>query len=810
MEPVAASKTVLADKAGRLSASRQPVAEPSSENHLQLLQRSMGNRALGMLLQTKLKVGPAGDEYEREADDVAERVMRMPVDEIMPGDRNELRRTPRESEEDEEVQGHAQVEPAFKQSEQEHPQETLARKGLTGASPQAGVSAPPIVHEVLRSPGQPLGDASRAFFEPRFGRDFGAVRVHTDARAAESAAAVNAHAYTVESNLVFGNAQYSPHSVHGRRLLAHELTHVVQQSASLEIGRADSDWHSPRPNPLRRSEPRVSRDDIIAVDLIVTRDEYTPPGTKVTFRVGDNAASRVLMDIEERGTTVVFRTFNFETGVATEMSAQTWDFYRGAAIIGGGNAGVARLGRSLKPEEWRALWPNPLPELLRRYESGKLALDDQAVLTGYHGMIRVEASLSLERNEHSLDELLGAQDRTQRIQEFTTGLREASLVRDALIQRKDELSRRLVAQHSFTFGLPHAGTGPDPVQQLRITQERGEVEQTLAFWMSCFPLLSRFGTDQINNGQVLAKLQEIKSNIVATRQRLDQGRLDPMTLDTVREHIAGKIGLRATAVVQAEDRSRSRWGIVKAVALTAGSIALLFLPFGVFLDAAIGVAMAAEAVADAQVLGQAANTGMHVDDGLVSQSQAQAAQFAATLAVVFAVVGAASAGFKVLRVGLALRRVDQLLPELAQAERGLMARAIIQGKLILAPGRVLSAGETKVAGILIREGRTVQTLGESVVQGVRTADFVVDGVRTELKTISNITSKDLSGALNRRILEGAGQASHIIADVQEQAGMTFEEAERAMRRTYGADKAKRIQQIRIIGRGFDKTWPRLP
>ncbi len=76
MEPVAVGKTVVADKAGRASASRQPVAEPSSENHLQLLQRSMGNRALGMLLQTKLKVGPAGDEYEREADNVAEQVMR--------------------------------------------------------------------------------------------------------------------------------------------------------------------------------------------------------------------------------------------------------------------------------------------------------------------------------------------------------------------------------------------------------------------------------------------------------------------------------------------------------------------------------------------------------------------------------------------------------------------------------------------------------------------------------------------------------------------------------------------------------------
>ena len=90
---------------------------------------------------------------------------------------------------------------------------------------------PPIVHEVLRSPGQPLDDATRAFFEPRFGYDFSSVRVHTDGRAAESVAAVNALAYTIGRNVVFG-AGYASGSSDGRRLMAHELTHVVQQAAA--------------------------------------------------------------------------------------------------------------------------------------------------------------------------------------------------------------------------------------------------------------------------------------------------------------------------------------------------------------------------------------------------------------------------------------------------------------------------------------------------------------------------------------------------------------------------------------------------
>lgn len=91
--------------------------------------------------------------------------------------------------------------------------------------------APPIVHEVLRSPGQPLDVETRAFMEPRFGHDFGAVRVHTDTKATESAQAVNALAYTVGRDIVFGSQQYSTTTVPGLNLLAHELTHVMQQAA---------------------------------------------------------------------------------------------------------------------------------------------------------------------------------------------------------------------------------------------------------------------------------------------------------------------------------------------------------------------------------------------------------------------------------------------------------------------------------------------------------------------------------------------------------------------------------------------------
>src|SRR5207302_6062309 len=102
---------------------------------------------------------------------------------------------------------------------------TLQRSAGNQVTAPAPTTAPPIVHDVLSSPGQPLDAGTRAFMEPRFGHDFGQVRVHTDARAAESARAVNALAYTVGQDVVFGAAQYAPETAAGRRLLAHELTH---------------------------------------------------------------------------------------------------------------------------------------------------------------------------------------------------------------------------------------------------------------------------------------------------------------------------------------------------------------------------------------------------------------------------------------------------------------------------------------------------------------------------------------------------------------------------------------------------------
>lgn len=116
--------------------------------------------------------------------------------------------------------------------------EACRKKRLQRATDPHAISQPPaaavspIVSEVLSSPGKPLDKQARAFMEPRFGHDFSHVRIHADEKAAASASAVNAHAYTTGHQIVFGAGRYTPETSAGKSLLAHELVHVLQQEGS--------------------------------------------------------------------------------------------------------------------------------------------------------------------------------------------------------------------------------------------------------------------------------------------------------------------------------------------------------------------------------------------------------------------------------------------------------------------------------------------------------------------------------------------------------------------------------------------------
>jgi hypothetical protein len=172
-------------------------------------------------IQTKLAINKLGDSYEQEADHVAEQVMRTPEPQLQ-------RACP--------CGGGC---PKCRTEQPGREYENLQTKRVQ-ASDTGQIAAPPIVHEVLRSPGQPLDPATRAFMEPRFGYDFSQVRVHYGATAERSARDVNANAYTVGRDIVFGAGRFAPGTHAGRRLLAHELTHVVQQGGSRAIAQRDT------------------------------------------------------------------------------------------------------------------------------------------------------------------------------------------------------------------------------------------------------------------------------------------------------------------------------------------------------------------------------------------------------------------------------------------------------------------------------------------------------------------------------------------------------------------------------------------
>ncbi|MGB7924022.1 MAG: DUF4157 domain-containing protein [Pyrinomonadaceae bacterium] len=176
--------------------------------------QSLALRPFG--IQRKMTVSQPGDPDEREADHIADQVMRMP----------EPRRLQRAC-----ACGGSCQTCKTGQPGDEH----LRAKRSGAQSGSEHDAASPLVSEAIRSPGQRLDPDTRAFMESRFGHDFSHVRVHTGTQAAQSARAVDALAYTLGSNVVFGAGQYAPATSEGRRLLAHELTHVAQQAGGAPV-----------------------------------------------------------------------------------------------------------------------------------------------------------------------------------------------------------------------------------------------------------------------------------------------------------------------------------------------------------------------------------------------------------------------------------------------------------------------------------------------------------------------------------------------------------------------------------------------
>ena len=239
--------------------------QPLSLGHQSSLQHASGDfsqvkvRTTASLgIQRRTKISQPGDKFEREADRVADWVMRMaePQEQEQAEEDEELIQAKRmtaplvqgqvrgiESEEEEEetiqtklissqVKHFLQRQYKASESEEEEEERTVQTKEIPGQTPSMTSTVEARLN-ASKDSGQPLPEQTRSFMESRFGQDFSQVRVHADARAAQLNRELRAQAFTHGQDVYFGTGKYSPGSGHGKRLLAHELTHVVQQSNKL-------------------------------------------------------------------------------------------------------------------------------------------------------------------------------------------------------------------------------------------------------------------------------------------------------------------------------------------------------------------------------------------------------------------------------------------------------------------------------------------------------------------------------------------------------------------------------------------------
>lgn len=194
-------------------------------------------------LQAKRRIGQPGDIYEQEADRVADTVMRMQTPQPVTGSDLRIQR----------------IYPACEEEVQMQPmeeEEELQGKATSGHFSDANPDLESHIQS-LEGGGHPLSENDRTFFEPRFGQGFSPVRLHTDGAAAELSRNLGARAFTVQNDIFFGDAQFRPGTTGGKHLLAHELTHVVQQ------GRLSRDrlWSEPVPAIQREANQPATEEE---------------------------------------------------------------------------------------------------------------------------------------------------------------------------------------------------------------------------------------------------------------------------------------------------------------------------------------------------------------------------------------------------------------------------------------------------------------------------------------------------------------------------------------------------------------------
>jgi len=300
-------------------------------------------------IQTKLAVNQPGDSCEQEADRVAEQLV-----------------------------GLTTADASMALAEPDHKQEGILRREEVSGTNTGGITdIPPVVDDVLRDSGQSLDEAERSFMEPRFGHDFSRIRIHSDSRAAEAAQAVNALAYTIGPNIVFGRGAYTPETDPGKYLLAHELTHVVQQGVVQPLSKAGKATEEATPigaeNDLAEAEAHAGAHRVMRSEELAHRDVSQANPASVIRRFVSREHEEIGDEALGAGTT----TINYGTLTQPkyltygEMVALAGDYFkdldemRGLATQDQNGRDQIRYAREKALNKKDPAYPNVTPDVIK-------------------------------------------------------------------------------------------------------------------------------------------------------------------------------------------------------------------------------------------------------------------------------------------------------------------------------------------------------------------------------------------------------------------------------------------------------------
>ena len=274
-----------------------PVNESQKLNMISRLQQTHGNANVQRMIQAKLEIGQPNDKYEQEADRVADEVIRMPGPQVE-----------RQSD-DEEKEKFTQIKPlsdkiipSFQKQvgdEEEkiiQPKETPCQPSEVNSEIESRINA-------LKGRGRPLPETVRAFFEPSFGYDFSQVRIHSNPEAARMAQALNAKAFTSGRDVLFGTGQYASGTTSGKKLLAHELAHVVQQRES----NGSIMQRQPEAESKRKVAPLLPEEISLArVSISFDLPENTELASNSKYRAETTDFTKVYINVSPTGLSIEF------------------------------------------------------------------------------------------------------------------------------------------------------------------------------------------------------------------------------------------------------------------------------------------------------------------------------------------------------------------------------------------------------------------------------------------------------------------------------------------------------------------------